>query len=403
MLLSSSAEADDDAAAASSDGVVDGEAAGGSTFMRLDMNCSTRTPMTPVIRTFSHEAVDMLMIIFSLSSLAAVLPPLRPGCICSRSCVTAFAAPFSPGRVARDGGTITEPAADWALGMMQRSLTRVDTAELQATIGTVFLRASSGERATSVRPTVLFLHGADFSCLEWRFVARNLSARGVDCVALDWWNGGWTDRAQILDRLQQPDAYIGDIQPWTLARQHIRAFWEQELEGRPVVLVGASLGGAVAVDFAATHPEAVSKLVLIDAGGESFKSPPPDAVRALAKPVLTVKRLFQEVQARLPSDEARIVSLHRGLPDVSDSSLAYLKSGGMAVRVNRELIRTVPQPTLVVWGSEDDILPIEDAYMFEQDLPCCVGVKEVAGSGHSPHLDNPDAVITYLADFLEVA
>tara|TARA_B100000780_G_scaffold207815_1_gene148074 strand:- start:69 stop:212 length:144 start_codon:yes stop_codon:yes gene_type:complete len=37
------------------------------------------------------------------------------------------------------------------------------------------------------------------------------------------------------------------------------------------VLVGASLGGAVALDFATTHPEAVSKLILIDAGGESFK------------------------------------------------------------------------------------------------------------------------------------
>ena len=56
-----------------------------------------------------------------------------------------------------------------------------------------------------------------------------------------------------------------------------------------VILVGASLGGAVAIDFASTHPEAVRKLVLVDAGGESYKAPAPAVVAALARPVLTVK------------------------------------------------------------------------------------------------------------------
>lgn len=39
------------------------------------------------------------------------------------------------------------------------------------------------------------------------------------------------------------------------------------MEGRPMVLVGASLGGAIALDFAHEFPEAVKKLVLIDAQG----------------------------------------------------------------------------------------------------------------------------------------
>jgi pimeloyl-ACP methyl ester carboxylesterase len=43
------------------------------------------------------------------------------------------------------------------------------------------------------------------------------------------------------------------------------------LKERPMVLVGASLGGAAAVDFAHTYPEAVEKLVLIDA---QVRSPP---------------------------------------------------------------------------------------------------------------------------------
>ena len=39
-------------------------------------------------------------------------------------------------------------------------------------------------------------------------------------------------------------------------------------------------------------------------------------------------------------------------------------------------------------------------YAFERDLPNCVGVRELKGSGHSPHLDNPEAVLPLLKDFI---
>ena len=72
----------------------------------------------------------------------------------------------------------------------------------------------------------------------------------------------------------------------------------------------------------------------------------------------------------------------------------------MARRVGRERIQQVAQPTLVVWGTEDDILPLSDAYAFERDLQHCVGVREVPGSGHSPHFDQPEAVLAHLRPFV---
>ena len=94
------------------------------------------------------------------------------------------------------------------------------------------------------------------------------------------------------------------------------------------------------------------------------------------------------------------VFVYSQVEKVHEASAAYLRSGGMARRVNRELIRTVAQRTLVVWGTEDQILPLEDAYAFERDLQRCAGVKEVDGSGHSPHLDNPGEVLGHLNAFL---
>jgi len=245
---------------------------------------------------------------------------------------------------------------------------------------------------------VLLLHGADASILEWRFLVPRLSALGVSSVAVDWWSGGWTDRGAILEQL---DAKRADApKPWTLVQQHLHAFWRDQLGGEPVIVVGASLGGAVALDFAASFPEAVAGLVLVDAGGESYKSPPPDVVSAMAPIALGVKRALAFVTANAaPSEELRINSLHRSEPQWAEALGAYLSSGGYARRVGRDLIRSLPQPTLVVWGSEDPILPLEDAYQFERDLPQCVGVREVAGCGHTPQLEDPDATAQHVAQF----
>jgi len=219
----------------------------------------------------------------------------------------------------------------------------------------------------------------------------------VSTVAVDWWSGGWTDRSAILEQL---DARQSDApQPWTLLQRHLHAFWREQLNGEPVIVVGASLGGAVALDFAASYPEAVAGIVLVDAGGESYKSPPPDVVSSLAPVALGVKRLLAFVTSRVSSEELRINSLHRAEPQWAEALGAYLASGGYARRVGRDLIQKLQQPSLVIWGSEDPILPVEDAYQFEQDLRQCVGVREVPGCGHTPQLEDPESVALHIAQF----
>ena len=298
--------------------------------------------------------------------------------------VTRFSPPLN-------GLTVTNPNALWALERYQQVSVDGVTAE---PIQTTFCRCGP---STAGRKKVLFLHGADSNALEWRHIIRDLSDVR-DCVALDWWSGGFTERGPITDVLtKQPTPPT----PWLSVRSHILAFWKSVLDSEPVVLVGTSLGGAVALDFAASHPEAVSELVLIDAGGQSYKSPDADTVTALAPIVLNVKRVAAWVQARVPDEEVRLVALHRNEPGWLEAGGEYLRSGSYQRAVGPALIRTVPQRTLVVWGENDDILPVQDATAFERDLPDCDSVKIIPQSGHSPHLDNPSAVSPILRDFLE--
>ena len=261
-----------------------------------------------------------------------------------------------------------------------------------ACVNTSFLRR---EVKGSSRPSVLFLHGADSSYLEWRLLLPLLTATKVDCLAVDWITGGWTDRRPFIDNP------LASKEPWTLIRQHLKCFMEEVIGPEPIILVGTSLGGAVAIDFAHSYPNRIRGLILIDSGGESYKAPPPQVVRALAPAVLAIKGLVAAITCILPNEKARIAGLHRSQPGWLAATGAYLASGSYAVRVNRDLIQELAVPTLVVWGSDDPILPIDDAFAFQKDLgKNCVAVREVAGGGHSPHLDEPDVVAGYILNFV---
>lgn len=106
------------------------------------------------------------------------------------------------------------------------------------------------------------------------------------------------------------------------------------------------------------------------------------------------------VQERVPSEGTRLVALHRSQPGWLDAGSEYLRSGSYQRAVGPERIRQVQSRTFVVWGADDDILPVADAAAFERDLPDCAGVEVIPNSGHSPHLDSPEPVIACLREFL---
>lgn len=160
---------------------------------------------------------------------------------------------------------------------------------------------------------ILCLHGADASCLEWRRVLPRLARLGLTGSAVDWWSGGFTDRRPILSRLgaassadRRPSSAgqaatrapsAAPVQPWTLVSDHLHAYCRHRYGDQPILLVGASLGGAVALDFAFSHPDSVGGLVLCDSGGQSYASPPAPLVAALA-PAVTGAKIALEIAGR---------------------------------------------------------------------------------------------------------
>ncbi len=248
------------------------------------------------------------------------------------------------------------------------------------TVKTSYLSLPAKGEPLDVPPVVL-IHGFDSSVLEFRYITDKLTSAGLRVEAMEWWTGGFTDRDPFTEAVS---AERGT--PWDLIRAHQLAFVNRQLGDQKFLLLGASLGGAVAIDFAATHPERVAGLILMDAGGESYAQPNPLLTSLAADPVTNLFQ-WRATNGMLPYPH--VWAKEKGW---RQALRAYLKSGGYQNRVGPELIRQVPQPTQVLWGEDDDVLPVEDSEKYREDLPNCVGVQLIPSAQHAPALENPPFV-----------
>lgn len=281
-------------------------------------------------------------------------------------------------------GQLTEPTSVHLIQSINR--VPIATALSRQPIATAYTQA--GEHGIPI----LLLHGFDSSLLEFRRLLPLLSVHN-EVWAVDLLGFGFTDRP-------------GDVAFGPAAiKTHLYQAWKT-LIGRPVMLIGASMGGAAAIDFTLSYPQAVEKLVLVDSIG--YTGPPP-YIKFLFPPFdyLAVEYLRQrklkalEISELTNPDPAlldllRCSVLHCEMPNWHDSMIAFTKSGGYNFLANR--IRQVTQPTLILWGESDDVLGTEDAQKFQQDMANSQLVW-IRSCGHAPQLEQPEATAWHILAF----
>ena len=106
---------------------------------------------------------------------------------------------------------------------------------------------------------ILLLHGFESSLLEFRLLIPLLAAKN-ETWAVDLLGFGFTERLKNIN-----------YSPATI-KTHLYHFWKTQIK-QPVILVGASMGGATAIDFTLTYPDCVAKLILINSVGYSGSFP----------------------------------------------------------------------------------------------------------------------------------
>ncbi|MGJ3254010.1 MAG: alpha/beta fold hydrolase [Elainellaceae cyanobacterium] len=240
---------------------------------------------------------------------------------------------------------------------------------------------------------ILLLPGFDSSLLEFRRLFPLLTAQR-ETWAVDLIGFGFTDYTSQVA-----------INPRSI-RQHLLAFLETWI-GHPVILVGASLGGAVAIDFAVHHPDWVRSLVLIDSVGFSGGFPvgqvlPHPLIELGADWLYVRKRAALAITSNLPFVDPNLVDalrcslVHQERPGWKAAIASFTQSGGYT-RV-KNCIAHVTQPTLVFWGESDDVLGTSDANLFAQAIANSRLIW-IRDAGHVPHLDQPQRVADHLLTF----
>lgn len=244
-------------------------------------------------------------------------------------------------------------------------------------------------------PPFLLLHGFDSSLLEFRRLVPQLAPQ-QQTWAVDLLGFGFSDRT--VSPTHDPGAI----------KLHLHSVWQQLID-RPVVLVGASMGGAVAIDFALTYPACVAGLVLIDSAGFAagpamgkLMFPPLDgwATAFLRNPAVRrqISRNAYCDPILVTPDAELCAALHLQCPAWQEALIAFTKSGGYNFLAPK--IGQLTCPTLIVWGDSDRILGTKDADRFAATVPSSQ-LRWIPQAGHVPHLEKPEATAAAMMEFCQ--
>lgn len=219
-------------------------------------------------------------------------------------------------------------------------------------------------------PTMILIHGYTASAYVWRDTAPMLASAGFHVIAIDLLGFGYSDKPRWFD-------YSITSQARMVAR-----FMDRIGLGRAMI-VGSSYGGAVAATIALDYPERVDKLVLVGAvSNDRVKSHPilrlaaiPGVGEAIA-PFLADTRAFHRHRMRMTLarenhhliTEDRVESIARPLSaaDAHHSLLATTRNWH-ADRITYDA-HLITQPTLLLWGENDTVIPVIDAYTLHDEI-----------------------------------
>ncbi len=179
-----------------------------------------------------------------------------------------------------------------------------------------------------------------------------------------------------------------------------------------VVIAGNSLGGEIAWNTALQAPERVAALVLVDSAGYAFVPKSIPVGFRLARNPLTAPLVRWMTPRQVVADSVRSTFGHPENVDEETIDRYYeltLRAGNRGALVarieqmeygdNAAQIAGIKQPTLILWGGRDQLIPPENADRFHADI---AGSRLVVFDdlGHIPQEEDPARTLVPVQEFL---
>jgi esterase len=254
---------------------------------------------------------------------------------------------------------------------------------------------------TAGRPPIVFLHGAALNAHTWDVVCLMLR-RQHHCYALDQRGHGESAWAEDVD--YTIDAHRSDIEAFV-----------DHLSLDRFILVGHSMGGFNAFNYAFHHSHRLAALVLVDAGPSMLTKGARrifDFVSETAESD-SLEQIMEKAMAFNPRRDPRLLRrslLHnfRRTPDgkwLRKTDLRMWQAKERRLQEREKLVERfglasrVTCPTLIVQGGLSDVFTAEDAHQLAAAFPRG-RYAQVADAGHTVQGDNPRVLAQALSQFL---
>jgi abhydrolase domain-containing protein 6 len=257
------------------------------------------------------------------------------------------------------------------------------------------------DAAPANAPTVVMIHGFTGSKENWYPLASQLRGR-YRLLIPDLPGWGESER--------KPGTDYG----FSAQAQRIADFIEVESPGKPVVLLGHSMGGGIAALVAARYPRLVAKVGLLDAAGVRFQDNQfgldvmagknPFSVSDAASLQRYIDIVFHRQQAKpwvpWPASSALIAKRMRDAT-FEQSVLDRIGRGPEQFAPGMEAAN-IHQPALLLWGRQDAVIDPSAMALFGAKMPQARQVL-VGDAGHMSLMEQPVAVATAVALLIESA
>jgi pimeloyl-ACP methyl ester carboxylesterase len=255
-------------------------------------------------------------------------------------------------------------------------------------------------------PVLLLLHGITNSSATWERVAPSLCEH-FTVIAPDLLGHGESATPRGDYSLGAHAAGVRDL---------LSALGIDRM-----TVVGHSLGGGIAMQFAYQFPERCERLVLVSSGGLGREVH--FVLRAAALPgadfvlpaltsagLIGVGRSVGGVLRRLrlsPGEDIQVLAQGFASLDNAGSRQAFLHTvraviepSGQRVSAQDRLSLAALLPSLIVWGENDSIIPVEHGVAAHEAMPGS-RLEVFPGAGHMPHDADPEHFAALLIDFCQ--
>ena len=229
---------------------------------------------------------------------------------------------------------------------------------------------------------VILLHGFDSCFLEYRRLIPFLKKKNK-LIIPDLYGFGFCPRS------------IGNKYGFKYLMKHLNAVLNYFSENQPIGIIGASMGGALALELARQNPKKINKLLLLSPAGLSGKNPkipwPLNYFGAyfLSQPFIRrglCRQAFADPTKSVGSAEEQIASIHLKVPGWQSSLAEFAAEGGVSDCGNPK----PNQPIAIILGKYDRIIPKSEKKETRRLYNS--NIQIAANSGHLPHLEEPELV-----------